>query len=255
MEEMNISTLTRMSLKSVSITQLYQLSQSQYLPVVELEIERRLLSSNKDLYIPVIDLIYDKMDDPVIKRWLDIPPLRQSLKESIPWKIGVIYDYRDESHNIKHLAIMVGKPTAYRVNGQYFKPTWMTAERNKLTIREVINRTGRPINNAVTVVTADRELDQTIRHTLMQNKTVQITTCTFIAPPHSGFHSYYDQGHTTNTERKQIYPCGIRTRDMEHALIEYPDDIDTYYPQTFNVPVFKSPDVTKFLALEEYFKL
>lgn len=246
---MNSPTLTKTVLTSLSLNELYELSKVRNITAIEGEIKKRLMSSDRDVYISVIDLLYNKKDEPSVKQWLDSVDIREGLNKAIPWKIGVIYDYRDQSPRIEKIAIIVGKPTAYMIKTGYFKPGWLTSEQTKLTMREVINRTGNPINGTITVVTEDSNLDQAIRKALVGAGTAEITTCTFLAPPTSSFKSY--SNYLSDVEQKQIYPCRIKVGDFEHRLIDYPGNIATYHPQTFHVTISKSPEVFKLIALKK----
>ncbi len=246
---MNFPTLTKTVLTLLSINELYELSKVRNITAVEGEIKKRLISSDRDIYISVIDLLYNKRDEPSVKQWLDSVDIREGLNRAIPWKIGAIYDYRDQSPRIEKIAIIVGKPTAYMIKTGYFKPSWLISEQNKLTMREVINRTGNSINSTISVVTADLGLDQAIRKALMGSAAAEITTCTFLAPPTSSFKSY--SNYLSNTEHKQIYPCMIKVGDFEHKLIDYPGNIATYHPQTFHVTISKSPEVSKLIELKK----
>lgn len=243
-----METLTNLTLQSMGMDRLHGLAKVRYLPVIESEIGSRLLSSDRNTYIPTLNYLYNQRFDPVIQGWLKSSAVKQGLEGSLPWKIGVIYDYRDQSYRIKHIQAIIGLPTAYKLQRGYFKPNWLDSDRTKLALREVINRTGKPVNNVVSVVTTDPTLDNKISESLLYNDVVQITTCTFLSPPGSSFQSYPRNGYMANREAKQIYPCSIKVGNFEHNLINA-GNIADQYPQTFNVTVTKTPEVEKLLTL------
>ena len=240
--------LTQTVLRSLSIQQLYELSKTRNLSVVEDEIQRRLLSSDRDVYIEVIDLLYEKRNEPNVKQWLDSYNVQKGLIGAIPWKIGVVYNYTDQSYRTDKVSIILGKPTAYMTNRKYFKPTWLNSSQSHLTLREVINRTGNPINNNISVITQDPNLDQKIRESLLNSDSAEITVCTFIPAPGTSFQSYSNP--LPYGEHKQMYPCSIKIGDFEHRLIQYANDINVTY-QTFHVPISKSPEVEKLVILRK----
>jgi len=248
---MNVPTLTETILKSLSIQQLYELSKVRNISAVEDEIARRLLFS--DRYIEVINLLYDKRNEPSVKQWLESNTVQQGLLGAIPWKIGVIYDYRDQSYRINRIEVIFGKPIPYTSAKGYFKPTWLNSSQTNLVLREVINRTGHPINNVISIVTNDPNLDQGIRNALLNGNTAEITICNFLPAPGTSIKSYSNP--LPQGEQKQMYPCYIKVGNFEHKLIDYPGNIIAYNPQTFNVPIVKSPEIEKLLQLKLFYNL
>jgi len=239
--------LTKYILHSLPIEQIYEVSKIESISAVEDEIERRLLSSNKNEYINTINLLYNKREEPVVKEWLNSPTIIRGLEGAIPWKIGVIYDYRDKSYRIQKINIIVGNPTAYMISNYYFKPSWLNSSKTKLTLREVINRTAPPINNVISLVTIDSTLDNNIRKALINNDTAEVTVCTFLSDDGSSFRSY--DNYLPEAEAKQMYPCYIKIGSFEHKLIQIPNNIETY-PQTFTINIVKSPEVQKLIELQ-----
>lgn len=248
---MNVPTLSETVLKTLSIQQLYDLSKVRDILDVENEIARRLLSS--DNYIDVIDLLYDKRNEQTVKRWLESYTIQQGLLGAIPWKIGVIYNYTDQSYRIHKIEVILGKPVPYTLPRGYFKPTWLTSSQTNLVLREVINQTGHPINNVISIVTTDTNLDQNIRNALLLSNTAEITICNFFPSPGTSIRSYSNP--LPQGEQKQMYPCYIKVGNFEHKLIDYSGNIIAYNPQTFSVPIVKSPEVEKLLQLKLFYNL
>lgn len=246
---MSIPTLSNILLESLSINQLYNLSKKIHISRIEDEIESRLLSSDRNKYIEVIDLLYNKRNEPTVKQWLNSYRVQKGLVGAIPWKIGVVYDYRDQSYRTNKVSIIVGKPTAYMTSKGYFKPSWLESSQTNLTLREVINRTGKSINNTISIVTQNPDLDQNIRELLLNNNTAELTICTFLPAIGTVFNSY-DMS-LPYGENKQMYPCNIKIGNYEYDLIEYPED-PNIIRQNFIVNISKSPEVKKLIQLRQY---
>ena len=250
---MEFPTLSNLIFAKLSIEDLYNSYKETNIIAIEMEIENRLKSNNPKIYIPVINYLYENIYDEIVKKqWLKSIYIVNGIKcfYPIPWKIGVIYDYRDQSYRINNILILVGHKMNYKTNeGQKFYPSWMNSEDTKLALREVISSHAHPVNKVISVVTHDPKLDNKIHNILTTNNSVTITTCKFLAPIGGGIHSYPDMIPLSHSEMKQVYPCYLKSDTFEHKLIDYHGNIDNYYPQEYHVKITKSKEVPKLLTL------
>lgn len=252
----NIPSLTHTLLTRQPIEKLYELSSKRTIIGVEKEIKRRLLSCDPDLSLPVINFLHTYQNDSVVKDiWLQSHYVKEGIRDSInciPWKIGVIYNYTDQSYRINNVSIVVGKSNAYRMkNNRYYKSNWLNADKTKLILREVISRYNRPLNNKMSVVTHSPELDNAIRHALLNNDTVTITICLFLPPRGNSFHSFPDKAPFSHPEIKEMYPCQIKVGNFTQALITFPENIHAYYPHDYHIKITKTRDYQKLLDLNK----
>ena len=253
----NIPTLTHTILRQQPIEKLYEMYKLSNIINIEREIERRLVSCDYTINLPVINFIHKNSNDPIVRdRWLKSIYIIQGINasmECIPWKIGVIYNYLDQSYRTDKVSIIIGKSTAFKTkNGRYYKANWLHADDTKLTLREVISRNNRPINNVMSVVTHDLKLDNGIRKALVNNDTVTITVCLFLPPIGSSFHSFPDKSPLPHSERKEMYPCHITAGNFSHKLIDYGGNLVLHNPHEYHIKVTKSEDFKK---LAEIIKL
>jgi len=250
----DLPSLTHTILSKQTIDELYTISTHRAIINVEKEIKRRLISCDPELSIPVIDFLYKFYHDKIVKdQWFKSVYVREGLREAIeciPWKIGVIYNYTDQSYRINRVAIMVGKSTKFRTKqGKYYQPDWLNAEETKLMLREVISQYNHPINNVMSIITHDTNLDNSIRHALLDNDVVTITVCLFLPPQGSVFHSFPEEPPLPDSERKQMYPCHITAGNFSHKLIDYPGNILAYLPRNYDISIEKSDDLEKLFQL------
>lgn len=251
--ERKIPTLTYNILSQQSIENLYLMYKSKNIIDIEIEIERRLVSCDTNLSVPVIKFLYINKDDNIIKEWLNSIYVKRGISsaiECIPWKIGVIYDYTDQSYRINNISIILGKPIPYKTkDGRYYKPTWLNANETKLMLREVISSYSRPINNNISVVTHNVELDNAIRNNLLNNDIANITVCLILPPFGNTFRSFSD--YHPLPEAKAIYPFHINTEGFSHDLININNFVES---QEYRVKITKTDDVIQLLELYQTIK-
>ncbi|GAH11423.1 unnamed protein product, partial [marine sediment metagenome] len=104
--------LSKIILSKQTIEDLYKMNLQSQNDDIEREIKHRLISCDPELSIPVINFLYTYRNDKVIKeQWFTSIYIIEGLRDAIdciPWKIGVIYDYRDQTYRINNVSIIVG---------------------------------------------------------------------------------------------------------------------------------------------------
>lgn len=246
---MSIPSLFHMVASTLDMETLYTIYKKSNIIGIEKEIERRLISCDPALYLPTVNFIYDHIDDNIIlNQWLKSNYISNGINTVIhclPWKIGVIYNYTDQSYIIKQLSIIVGREKPYKIKGKYFKPSWINSQNSKLTLREVISDFNKPINDNMSHVVTNLLLDNRIRMELLTNDIVAIDTCVYF-PRILGEHFKSYPGDISLPEVKQIYPCIIETKSFKHNLVPH---ISPHMSPN-NVKVHKYPIVNKLLHLQ-----
>lgn len=249
---MQFPTLAHTILSNQSIETLCDMYKKGQIIDIEREIERRLISCDTDLTEPVINFMYKNLKDKTVRELLGSGYVKNGIYaalECIPWKIGVIYDYTDPSHHINSAAVILGKRAYKTKNGKYYKPTWLNADESKLTLREIISGHNKPINHAISVITQDPQLDNKIRDTLMENDVVTITVCLFLPPMGTVIRSFPNP--LSYFEVREIYPCHITVGDFSHRLVDFPGDLNIYYPREYHLKVIHAEDYQKLLTLKQ----
>lgn len=239
------STLTFTILSKQNIETLYQWYLKTPLIDIEKEIVNRLLSSDFVEQKNIINFLYQTQYQP----WLKSVYIKQGLKQlitSLPWKIGVIYDYRDQSYKINNISAIVGFEKILKTNkGIRFKPTWLESEKTGLVLREIVSKNSKPYNKVISVVTSDTKLDQYIRSLLINNQQAIVTVCDFEAPVGTTFHSYPSQRYLSKPEFKQTFPCHIEMDGYSHDLI----NLVGINQKRYRINIIKTPEVVKLLSL------
>lgn len=232
---LRIPSLTNIILLKYSISQLYDIYRQTGLVDIEREIGRRLSMYD----VLTIEFLYnihirnqqDKLLQSVYVRDGFINALR-----TVPWKIGIIYNYRKSFFEFNNMEIILGKSRALKTNdNKYFHPTWLDANRTGLILREVVSR-NIPISNGRTSRHVSDDLDSTIRNILINNLNVGLSLCMF--PPQT---NSFDQP-LPYGEKKEMWPCIL---SANYQLIGG----NPLLMQDFNVTVTHTDDYQKLLVL------
>jgi hypothetical protein len=229
-----MESLTNLILRKMSIQQLFEIYYTNELLDIEEEVGRRLSSYD----VKTIDFLYS---NPRIK-WLESSFVRNGILNAmkvVPWRIGVIYNYQDESFRLDNLLIVLGNQNYQTSKGMKFIPTWLDSRSSKLVLREVVSQNLKTLKNSV--ITSDTALDSQIRNVLINNNSVIIGVCTFIPANQS-----YDQK-LPGGELKTMYPCTISSGNFQHNLVNIP--IPPVNVLNYNVNITKSEDYQKLLNL------
>jgi len=214
---MNTQTLTSIILNRMSIEELYKLYSQKAIIDIEREIERRLYLSD----LPTINFLFNNRYS--IDSWLKSVYIRQGISNAlfnIPWKIGVIYNYTDESYQVNNISVILGDENYKTKKGKRFISTWLESNKSRLVLREVTSLNHNVINPNTTLRITDPNLDNAIRQALMNNDMITLTVCMFIAPPGTSFRTYDET--LPAGEAKAMYPCHISAEGFDHALINLP---------------------------------
>lgn len=213
---------------------------------IEKEIEKRLNIND----ILTIDYLFSikhilagtLLQSPYIKRGIS------NLLYNIPWKIGIIYNYTDQSYRYNNISVILGDVNYKNKNDRKFISTWLESNKSKLVLREVVSLNSEINNVNTTVRTIDPNLDISIRTILMNNDTINLTICLSVAQPGQSFQTY-DQL-LPEGETKTMYPCYISSENFGHRLINLPPGpVDSL---TYIVNVTKSET---YLKLRDLFYL
>jgi hypothetical protein len=221
---------------------------------IETEISKRLNSCDSQIYNQIINYLYEIRDTKPGKTLLNSVYIQDSLENVVnclEWKIGVIYNYTNQDGAVLNISAIVGNlpykyPPGYEIG--YFKPSWLISDRTGLTLREVVSKRDKVKNKAMTLITTDQLLDNNIRLELLNNDTVLISVCVFLADNYVTYKSYPDNQPLSYRELQQIYPCRIQTSYFNHELINHERDIIAEI-QSYNVEVIKTDTVKKLLYL------
>lgn len=235
-----MQSLSEIILKEMSIEELYKSYLRRSLIDIEKEIERRLNIND----ILTIDFLFNNKNI-LVNNWLQSYYIKRGILNSlynIPWKIGIIYNYTDESYRYNNISVILGDENYKNKNGQKFTPTWLESNKSKLVLREVVSSNFSIKNVNTTVRTIDPNLDIAIRNTLINNDSIKLTICLFIAQPGQSFQTY-DQP-LPDGETKTMYPCYISSENFGHGLMNLP-----------LVPVNASNYIVNVTKSETYLKL
>ena len=229
-----MNSLTEIILRSYSISQLYKTYSDTGIVDIEREIERRL-----SLYdVPTIEFLFSL---PKSDQLLKSPYIKNGLKSAlsmVPWKIGVVYNYRSAQFDFANLEILLGKSRAYQTSAGYYKPTWLEANRTGLIYREFVSRNSSIYNGRISkYVTPD--LDSVVRQILINNNSVGLSICLY-PPQTNSFNNPLPGG-----EHKEMWPCSLSLNNISYALTAGPGPV----MQDFNVTVSKTPDYLKLISL------
>lgn len=219
--------LTEIILNDQDIETLYDWAHRLNLTDIEREIQNRLTSCDPNIYNPIIDFLYNNRGDSIVAGWINSSYVQQGLishLDCIPWKIGVVYDYRTESFSFNNIGIILGNRRWIRdKKGKIFKPSWLHSSKSGLVMRELVSLNTHPIKHISRVVNVS--LDHTIRRLLLNNNNVVVTLC-------SGNGKSYDTL-LPNNEIRELYPCNVGISGAN----------------SYNVPVERSEDVLKVFEL------
>lgn len=232
-----MNSLSEIILRSYSISQLYDAYRSTGIIDIEREMEHRL-----SLYdVPTIKFLFSLKLKNNQEKLLDSPYIRNGLKSAlrmVPWSIGVVYNYRSAQFDFNNLEIILGKSRAYRMaNGQYFKPTWLEANRTGLIYREFVSRNSSIYNGRISKYVSP-ELDATVRQILVNHNNVGLTVCLY-PPQANSFDNPLPRG-----ENKEMWPCSLSVNNVSYPLAGAGQVM-----QDFNVIVSKTEDYLKLLSL------
>lgn len=231
-----MQTLSDVILYNRTMQELYNLYLRTGIIDIEREIGRRLSTCD----VTTLDFIHLNKDR-LENTWLKSVYVKQGIETAfscVPWKIGVVYNYTDESYRVNNISVFLGEQS-YKVNNRKFAPTWSESNRTKLTLREIVSSNSKIINNNISLRTASPELDATIRQTLINSDMVTISICLFVPATNQS----YDQ---SLKEAKTMYPCNISSGDFSHPLIVLPPGVNLL---DYNVLITKSENYLKLLDL------
>ena len=201
--------------------------------LIDEEWKKRLSSCDRNVYIPVLNII-KKYNIEKTKSILDG---LETLRYCFPWRIGVVYDYMTGA--IKNEEIHIGDfPGRYK----YKKPlsfTWLESDKNKLMLREITSYNSESSRKNISYP-SDPELSHLISNILLENDRVKLDYA-IISADNKSIKTYDNP--LPNYERYEIFPYKVN----EVPLVE---PVSNYMIYTdINIPVKYSPDVQTYLEI------
>lgn len=199
---------------------------------VDRELCRRLLKKDKEIYIPVLDLLLDTK----MKKSYNI---RMALKcMEFCWKIGVIYDF--VTGQVKLIEIRIGDNFGkYKLDGKNMIFLWLDVNENKKMLREI---TSDNCPKNIFSQSLNKQMSEKVRQLILNNKflTVEVSIS-------NSLNRSFEDSHPLR-EKYVVHPFSISNEKENIQLLDNGKNLIRYE----NIPVRKSPEVEKYLQVLSY---
>jgi hypothetical protein len=203
---------------------------------------RRLNSCDPNLYLPVLEYILEKK----IQKTYQIEKSLHKIKNSFPWKIGVVYDYR--TGHVKNIEIRIGNNFGkYNVNNKPLSFNWLYVNTNKLLMREIVSENCNPTKLTSIL---DEESSEQIRNFILSNKRLTVNVMVVRAEIGNSFRSLPNTNPLDEGEEFIVYPYEICSETIKMKLVE--DMNNSIILQYKNINIKTSIDVDKYMETISY---
>lgn len=206
---------------------------------VDEEWKRRLLSCDRELFLPLLDFLYTHN----VEKSTTLKQGLYGMRTCFPWKIGAVYDFR--TGQVKKLEIKLGWVNrTYSVEGNPILFSWLDANENKMLLREFVSNN---TNSSLFSTKLDRTKTEEVRDFLLDNKFLNVDVIIMQAR-NKAFRSFPKDHPLSGGEDFVVSPYRIYNKNKSILFSEVPLPQNSGEVVSFsNIPIIFSQEVKKYL--------